>query len=127
MKKMLLPFLVVFSLFFSSCGFNANENKGSLVIQNNAENENISITAVYVKEKESSGYQLVWSGEIKNNESEFILLEKGDYSVKIATVNSLYDLFSSINYYETGYNIYKTLNAYDFVNVVFDGNGIYFE
>ena len=127
MKKNYFPILILCLFCLSSCNFNTNDSKGALVIRNNSENANIYISAVYTKEKESSGYQLVWSGKISSNSSEFIKLDEGNYSIKVATVNSLYDLFSSINYYETGYNIYKELKIDEFINVTFDGSGIYFE
>ena len=127
MKRFYFLILSLFLLCLCSCNFNTDDNKGSLVVNNESTNENVSISAVYVKEKDSSGYQLVWSGEINSNSSEFIKLDEGNYSVKIATTNSLYDLFSSITYYETGYNIYKELRANEFINVDFDGSGIYFE
>ena len=127
MKRFHFSILSLLLLCLCSCNFNADDSKGSLVINNESTNENVSITAVYVKEKDSSGYQLVWSGKLNSNSSEFIKLDEGSYSVKIATTNSLYDLFPSINYYETGYNIYEELAADGFVSVVFDGSGIYFD
>lgn len=119
--------VTLLSCFFAfSCKL-SDDSKGSLVVQNESENENIYITSVYAMEKESSGYQLVWTGEIKNESSEFIQLEPGKYSVKIATENRTYSPLISTEYSTTGYNVYAQLKEDGFVNVVFDGNGIYFE
>lgn len=127
MKRFYFAIIGLLFICLCGCNFNTDDSKGSLVVNNESTNENVSITAVYVKEKDSSGYQLVWSGKINSNSSEFIKLDEGEYSVKIATTNSLYDLFSSITYYETGYNTYKELIADGFITVIFDGSGIYFD
>lgn len=102
-------------------------NPITTVYRKDDDDEPDCITRVYAMEKESSGYQLVWTGEIKNESSEFILLEPGKYSVKIAVENRTYSPFVSTEYSATGYNVYAQLNADGFVNAIYDGKGIYFE
>lgn len=127
MKKTFLFLVTLLSCLLAfSCKL-SDDSKGSLVVQNESENENIYITSVYAMEKESSGYQLVWTGEIKNESSEFIQLEPGKYSVKIAVENRTYSPFVSTEYSTTGYNVYVQLIEDGFVNAIFDGKGIYFE
>jgi len=126
MKKIFVSILALFSLIICSCNFNTDD-KGSLVVRNESENNSVYISAVYVMESEASGYQLVWTGKIENNSSEFIKLEPGKYAVKIEATNSFYDIRESKTAYETGYNIYKKLDSDGFINVIFDGKGVYFE
>lgn len=127
MKRTFLFLVTLMSCLFAFSCKMSDDSKGSLVVHNESENENICITRVYAMEKESSGYQLVWTGEIKNESSEFILLEPGKYSVKIAVENRTYSPFVSTEYSATGYNVYAQLNADGFVNAIYDGKGIYFE
>jgi len=123
MKKIFLFILPLFFLF--SCTLNT-ENEGTLVVSNHSENTSQIISEIYVKERESSGYTKLWNGRLKNNSSEFICLKPGNYSVQIKVTEQgvLYDYVST---YTTGYNIYKPIREDSFVNVAFDGNGIYFE
>lgn len=126
MKKIFVSILALFSLTICGCNFNTVD-KGSLVVRNESENDSVYISAVYAMESEASGYQLVWTGKIENNSSEFIKLEPGKYAVKIEATNSFYEILESKTAYETGYNIYKNLDSDGFINVVFDGKGVYFE
>ena len=123
MKKIFLFILPLF--FFLSCTLNT-ENEGTLVVSNHSENTSQIISEIYVKERESSGYTKLWNGRLKKNSSEFICLKPGNYSVQVKVTEQgvLYDYVST---YTTGYNIYKPIREDAFVNVAFDGNGIYFE
>ena len=119
-------FVIVVMLFIViACNFQT-EN-GILVISNYSDKNNLEITGVYVKEKNNSGYSLVYTGTILNNESYFIQLEPGEYSVKIEVTNNHYGLFDGKKYYETGYNLYKMTDSYNAISIIFDGKGIYFE
>lgn len=125
MKRIFL--FVLFAFAFASCKTNSDDDKGSLVISNRQDNSNIQISAVYVMQQGTNGYNLVYSGSIPALKSHFIELKPGNYSVKIATSTNLADIFSAVRYYDTGYNIYKPVREGGFVNVAFDGSGIYFE
>lgn len=124
MRKFFYIFMISL-LFFISCDFQSS--KGTLIVSNYSENENLEITNVYVKEKEATGYQLVYSGSIQDTQSYFIELNPGTYSVKIQVVDKNYGLFDEKFYYETGYNIYENTDSRKAISVIFDGNGVYFE
>lgn len=94
------------------------------MISNYSRDYNLEITQVYVKERASSGYVLVYDGTIADEGSYFIELNPGSYSVKVCVRNSLW---GTTSYYETGYNIYKKTEHRKSIFVVFDGKGIYFE
>ena len=127
MKKFFI--LSLFCFLLSSCTFNTDieDNNGSLVVRNQCDNSSVEISEVYVMKKGGSGYNLVFSGSIENDKAHFIELESGEYSVKVAVSLNLYDMFYTVKYYDTGYNIFKKIDDGCFLNVVFDGNGIYFE
>lgn len=124
MKKMKLVFLTLLATLFVSCTVNYDEKQGSLCVRNEAFNTSLNICEVYVKEKGSSGYERIWTGNLASGSSEFISLDEGMYSVKIAVSN--YPGFILYEY-TSGYNVYKKVNADDCIYVSFDGNGIYFE
>ncbi len=126
MKRFYFSILSLFLLCLCSCKFDADDSKGSLVVRNSSGDADVYISAVYAKDEDASGWQLVWSGKISSGSSEFIELDEGSYSVRIITENSLFEPFLSAQSYETGYNVYKTLKEDDFLNVEFDGSGIYF-
>lgn len=73
MKKMIVFSILFLTLFFVSCGFQTSQSQGTLVISNYSENENLEISSVYVKEKEATGYQLVYSGSIQDTHN-FLLI-----------------------------------------------------
>lgn len=128
MRKLICLFFGLLVIAFSGCKVTLiNNNKGSLVIRNESGNPDVEIFAVYVMQKETSGYNLVFSGSIKDGSSHFIELEAGEYSVMIYAKTTAHGIFSSEKKYETGYNIYKELDENGFVTVIFDGKGIYFE
>lgn len=124
MRKFFYIFMISL-LFFISCDFQSS--KGTLIVSNYSENENLEITNVYVKEKEATGYQLVYSGSIQDTQSYFIELNPGTYSVKIQVVDKNYGLFDEKFYYETGYNIYENTDSRKAIYVTFDGKGIFFD
>jgi len=127
MKKLFFIFFSV--LLLAGCTVEASDNdKGSLVVSNRCyDNPDAEISAIYVKEKGSTGYVLVYSGAVKSDRSQFVELKPGEYSVKVEVTTNIIDGFSTVRYYDTGYNIYRKLKADGFVNVTFDGSGIYFE
>lgn len=127
MKKMIVFSILFLTLFFVSCGFQTSQSQGTLVISNYSENENLTISSVYVKEKEATGYQLVYSGSIQDTQSYFIELNPGAYSVKIQVIDNNYGLFDERFYYETGYNIYENTDSRKAIYVTFDGKGIFFD
>lgn len=127
MKKLFLLLSCVF--IFASCNLGQadKDNKCSLCIRNEGgiEHGKIYITDVYVKEKNKSGYEKVYSGSIENGKSEFISIDEGEYSVKIETADTFpFGLHYS---FTTGYNVYKKVSNGNVLYVNFDGNGIYFE
>lgn len=125
MKKISI-LLTIITILFSSCMLENNSTFGSLVVLNQSESNNTIIESIYVREKDDSGYNLVWTGKLQNYSSQFIELKPGAYSCKIRVKDSS-SIFDRYYFYETGYGIYKNISASDFVNVVFDGNGIYFD
>lgn len=125
MKRFAFLFFIG-AVIFSSCTLQSNSEYGSLVVLNQSELNKVVIESIYVREKNDSGYNLVWTGELQKYSSQFIELKPGAYSCKIRVKDSC-SIFDRYYFYETGYGIYKHISASDFVNVVFDGNGIYFD
>ena len=123
MKNQLVLVLLICTLF-SSCSFYPKQ-KTSLCVRNYSENKSLVITSVYIKRKEDSCYERVWTGNLEANQSEFIFVEEGSYSVKIDVADTNY--FGLYYSFTTGYNIYKTTSQGNVVYVQFDGKGIYFE
>lgn len=124
MKKInfIIMSVLVFILFFS-CTLNYEINSGSLCIRNDCDNDCLRISEVYVMEKERSGYERIWTGNLCSGCSEFIKLEEGKYSVKVVIT----DAFGFCYELTTGYNIYKNVESGKSVYVMFDGNGVFFE
>lgn len=124
MKKIyfIIMSVLVFMLFFS-CTLNYEINSGSLCVRNDCDNDYLRISEVYVMEKERSGYERIWIGNLCSGCSEFIKLEKGKYSVKVVIT----DVFGFCYELTTGYNIYKNVESEKCVYVMFDGNGVFFE
>lgn len=124
MKKInfIIMSVLVFMLFFS-CTLNYEINSGSLCVRNDCDNDYLRISEVYVMEKERSGYERIWTGNLCSGCSEFIKLEEGKYSVKIVIT----DAFGFCYELTTGYNIYKNVESKKCVYVMFDGNGVFFE
>lgn len=124
MKKnnFIIMSVLVFMLFFS-CTLNYEINSGSLCVRNDCDNDYLRISEVYVMEKERSGYERIWTGNLCSGYSEFIKLEKGKYSVKVVIT----DAFGFCYELTTGYNIYKNVESEKCVYVMFDGNGVFFE
>ncbi len=124
MKKInfIIMSVLVFMLFFS-CTLNYEINSGSLCVRNDCDNDYLRISEVYVMEKERSGYERIWTGNLCSGCSEFIKLEEGKYSVKVVIT----DAFGFCYELTTGYNIYKNVESGKCVYVMFDGNGVFFE
>lgn len=117
--------VLIASIFLSSCIF-INDDEATLVVSNYSESESLKITEVYVMEQDSSGYSKIWTGTIAADNSEFISLKPGKYSVLITVINKANVLPLQYSY-ETGYNIYRTIETGKSAKVIFDGDGIYFE
>ncbi|OJF75692.1 MAG: hypothetical protein BKP49_10880 [Treponema sp. CETP13] len=124
MKKnnFIIMSVLVFMLFFS-CTLNYEINSGSLCVRNDCDNNYLRISEVYVMEKERSGYERIWTGNLCSGCSEFIKIEEGKYSVKVVIT----DAFGFCYELTTGYNIYKNVESEKCVYVMFDGNGVFFE
>lgn len=124
MKKInfIIMSVLVFMLFFS-CTLNYEINSGSLCVRNDCDNDYLRISEVYVMEKERSGYERIWTGNLCSGCSEFIKLGEGKYSVKVVIT----DAFGFCYELTTGYNIYKNVESGKSVYVMFDGNGVFFE
>ena len=124
MKKInfIIMSVLVFMLFFS-CTLNYEINSGSLCVRNDCDNDYLRISEVYVMEKERSGYERIWTGNLCSGCSEFIKLGEGKYSVKVVIT----DAFGFCYEFTTGYNIYKNVESGKSVYVMFDGNGVFFE
>ena len=124
MKKInfIIMSVLIFMLFFS-CTLNYEINSGSLCVRNDCDNDYLRISEVYVMEKERSGYERIWTGNLCSGCSEFIKLEEGKYSVKVVIT----DAFGFCYELTTGYNIYKNVESEKCVYVMFDGNGVFFE
>lgn len=124
MKKInfIIMSVLVFMLVFS-CTLNYEINSGSLCVRNDCDNDYLRISEVYVMEKERSGYERIWTGNLCSGCSEFIKLEEGKYSVKVVIT----DAFGFCYELTTGYNIYKNVESEKCVYVMFDGNGVFFE
>ena len=125
MKKLILAFFGLLILALSSCKL-PEDGKGTLVVRNENGDTNVEITKVFVWEKKTSGYNLVFTGSIKNDQSHFISLDPGYYSIMITATTTALGIFSSSKNYDL-YNIQEELKEDKFLTVIFDGNGLYFE
>lgn len=125
MKKAL--FIVLMSLIIlSSCTLVENaidEENGSVVVSNYSEDDDLVITKIYLYEKEDLGYILHFIGEIPNTKSMYLSVKPGEYSVKIEVYNKKE---SKLDLYDTGYKNFQKLEKKDFLEVEFDGKGIFF-
>lgn len=124
MKKL---FIFIFSIFLTSCTLVQTEkNYGELIVSNYSEDESLVITNIYLKQKDTQGYILHFIGEIKNGYSQILEVDPDKYSVRIDVEQTKPDLDIEVKSYETGYNIYKLIDLNQTVEVIFDGDGIYF-
>lgn len=122
MKKTM--FLVgLFSLF--SCSLDLDHEKGLLCVKNESGSVTKNIESVYIKEKSENGYTLMWTGNLKTNFTQIINLNPGNYSCKISVFDNTNGKGEHV-IYETGYNMYYDLKPDCYVDVIFDGEGIYF-
>lgn len=99
--------------------------KGSLVINN--ESTDSTVTSVYVSERGSSNFSLVFNGEIEAGKSYFIELSPGSYAVRILTKKTYLGFLPTYGTYETGYNSYGILDGSNALYLTFDGSGIFFD
>ncbi|MBE6344187.1 MAG: hypothetical protein E7063_00660 [Spirochaetaceae bacterium] len=124
MKKL---FIFIFCIFLTSCTLVQTEkNYGELIVSNYSEDESLVITNIYLKQKDTQGYILHFIGEIKNGYSQILEVDPDKYSVRIDVEQTKPDLDIEVKSYETGYNIYKLIDLNQTVEVIFDGDGIYF-
>ena len=124
MKKL---FIFIFCIFLTSCTLVQTEkNYGELIVSNYSEDESLVITNIYLKQKDTQGYILHFIGEIKNGYSQILEVDPDNYSVRIDVEQTKPDLDTEVKSYETGYNIYKLIDLNQTVEVIFDGDGIYF-
>ena len=124
MKKL---FFFIFCIFLTSCTLVQTEkNYGELIVSNYSEDESLVITNIYLKQKDTQGYILHFIGEIKNGYSQILEVDPDKYSVRIDVEQTKPDLDTEVKSYETGYNIYKLIDLNQTVEVIFDGDGIYF-
>lgn len=124
MKKL---FIFIFCIFLTSCTLVQTEkNYGELIVSNYSEDESLVITNIYLKQKDTQGYILHFIGEIKNGYSQILEVDPDKYSVRIDVEQTKPDLDTEVKSYETGYNIYKLIDLNQTVEVIFDGDGIYF-
>ena len=124
MKKL---FIFIFCIFLTSCTLVQTEkNYGELIVSNYSEDESLVITNIYLKQKDTQGYILHFIGEIKNWYSQILEVDPDKYSVRIDVEQTKPDLDIEVKSYETGYNIYKLIDLNQTVEVIFDGDGIYF-
>lgn len=122
-RKMLVLFGIVLVSVLSCSSASYDDKLGCICIRN--EGNLFSICEVYVKDKEKSGYERIWKGNLSSGSSEFINVTEGNYSVKAVVAKS--SGFGLPHELTTGYNIYKKVCVGNCVYVVFDGNGIFFE
>lgn len=124
MKKL---FIFIFCIFLTSCTLVQTEkNYGELIVSNYSEDESLVITNIYLKQKDTQGYILHFIGEIKNGYSQILEVDPDKYSVRIDVEQTKPDLDIEVKSYKTGYNIYKLIDLNQTVEVIFDGDGIYF-
>lgn len=119
-NKIKLLTLAIFSIFiFNGCFIDTGN--GYFNVKNESpELKNIWITEVWIQEKSSfdtNNWTKIWQGEIKPNDSEFISVEPGHYSVKIYTNEE--EIFS--------YNTLDEIYEGNVVNLTFDGIGLNYE
>lgn len=124
MKKIIV-FLLITCIFFS-CTLETTSNKGSICVSNYSEDDSFVITNIYLKLKDSQGYILHFIGEIKNGNSQFLEVNPGEYSVMVDIEQTLPDLSIRKTTEDTGYNYYKLVDNEHDIEVIFDGEGIFF-
>ena len=125
----LLLLLCVFLFFVfiacTSCTVNYGVEQGSICVRNDSENKGLVVREVYIKDKESEGYERIWKGNLSTGSCEFISVDDGNYSVKVlVSDDSAFGLYYELT---TGYNIYKKVQGENCVYVIFDGSGVFFE
>ena len=85
MKKIFNVLLLVFvSILFYSCQ-TSPENKGKIVVTNQAENETDVIIAVYAKPEGLDSYSLYWSSADGAGymQDAYFYIESGNYDVRV--------------------------------------------
>ena len=118
---------VLFLVFasYTSCTVNSGAGQGSICVRNAAEDKSLTVREVYLKDKDSEGYERIWKGNLSAGSCEFINVDDGNYSVKVLVSDgAVFGLYYELT---TGYNIYKKVQGENCVYVIFDGNGVFFE
>lgn len=118
---------ILFFVFIActSCTVNYGVEQGSICVRNDSENKGLAVREVYVKDKESEGYERIWKGNLSAGSCEFISVDDGNYSVKVLVSDEpVFGLYYELT---TGYNIYKKVQGENCVYVIFDGSGVFFE
>ena len=126
-NKIKLLILAIFSIFiFNGCFIDTGNGYFNLKNES-SETKNVYITEVWIQEKSQSdtnNWTKIWQGEIKPNDSEFISVEPGHYSVKIYTDE---EEFLSYKDYTISYNTLDEIYEGDVVNLSFDGIDLNYE
>lgn len=76
---------ILFFVFIActSCAVNYGVEQGSICVRNDSGNKGLVVREVYVKDKESEGYERIWKGNLSAGSCEFISVDDGNYSVKV--------------------------------------------
>lgn len=113
-------------LIFSACEM--PDNKGKIVVTNQAENETDVIIAVYAKPENENSYSLYWSNTEGAGymQDAYFYIESGNYDLKVwvRKQTSLFPYYIE-DYFKTGYKNPVKVEEDKYSFVYYDGKGIY--
>lgn len=123
LKHSILIILLLISVV--SCNFSMPENKGKIVVTNQAENQTDKIIAVYAKSEDASDYVLYWNNEdgASYYEDAAFYIENGKYDVMIYVQKD--NFFLNTESFQTGYKNPVEVKTDEYSFIYYDGNGIY--
>lgn len=130
MRKFLREFFLILlaAVALASCEM-PGEQKGHIVVSNQSSGSAV-ITEIYLKSECSAGFAKVFDGEILKDRNHCLEVNPAPYSVRITVFYPLSAAEGSglgfTSQFETGYNIYRNVEAGEYIYVDFDGKGIYF-
>lgn len=118
-------FAALFLIFF---GCEMPENKGKIVVTNQAENESDVIIAVYAKSEGENSYSLYWSSADGAGylQDAYFYVECGNYDVRVYVrkQTAIFPYYTEA-YFGTGYKNPVKVEEDEYSFIYYDGKGIY--
>ena len=104
------------------------DNKGKIVVTNQAENETDVIIAVYAKPEGLDSYSLYWSSADGAGymQDAYFYIESGNYDVRVyVRKQTAFFPYYTETYFETGYKNPVKVEEDEYSFIYYDGKGIY--